>query len=225
VPAAADNHGLFVDSTSGVVAGLDFDEDIDQDSPVTIVGATWAEGIRGSALAFDGYEQYVTVPDSASLTLAETGTIEAWIYAYAHTNCGGVLHKGEKPDFTDESWSLQFWGTGGQLALFLTNEAGTALSVMSTVNLATGQWYHVAATWDAATVRLYINGQENAAAANTIGLVRHSDGRLIIGAQLSVPYDETYGHVGFNGLIDEVRVLDHALSAAEILAEYESLES
>jgi hypothetical protein len=219
-----DDHGLVVDPATGVVAGLDFNEDIDEDSPVTIVGAVWTDGISGSGLAFNGYDEYVTVPDSASLTLAGAGTVEAWIYAYAHTNCAGVVHKGEKPDFSDESWSLQFWGTEGQLALFLTNEAGTAQSIMSTANLATGQWYHVAAAWDAAMVRLYINGQENTSAANTIGSVRDSDGRLIIGAQLSVPYDASFGHVGFNGIIDEVSVIDHALSAAEIDADYQALK-
>ncbi len=90
--------------------------------------------------------------------------------------------------------------------------------------LATGQWYRVAATWDAAMVRLYIDGQENASAANTIGSVRDSAGRLIIGAQLSVPYDATYGHVGFNGSIDEVTVLDHALTADAIDADYQTLK-
>ena len=223
-PSGPADNGLQIDEASGLVAGLSFDENIDADSPVVIEGAVWTDGLSGSALLFNGYDHFVAVPDDDSLTLASEGTIMAWIYAYSHKPFAGILHKGEQPDFSDESWSLQFWGSTGQLALYLYNEAGTSMNVKSTVNVATGRWVHLAATWDSATVRVYIDGEEDNSMANSIGEIRDSDGRLIIGAQLSSDYNATYGHVGFDGIIDEVGVYDHAFGPAEILEAFQALD-
>ena len=45
----------------------------------TISGATWAAGKNGGALTFDGVNDSVTVPDTASLDLSTGMTIEAWV--------------------------------------------------------------------------------------------------------------------------------------------------
>lgn len=69
----------------GIALSLDFEEGtgattFDQ-SPYgndgTITGASWASGIYGEALTFDGND-YVTVSDSSSLDVSSEITIEAW---------------------------------------------------------------------------------------------------------------------------------------------------
>jgi len=79
---------LFVDDYGtdyGIVGSWDFEEGqgtitYDQ-SPYgndgEVTGATWTSGKYGSALTFDGND-YVTIPDSASLNLSSEITIEAW---------------------------------------------------------------------------------------------------------------------------------------------------
>ena len=53
----------------------------------TLSGPTWnAAGRYGGALAFDGTNDWVTVPDNALLDLTSGMTIEAWVYA---TSVGG----------------------------------------------------------------------------------------------------------------------------------------
>lgn len=45
----------------------------------TITGATWTTGISGSALSFDGTNDYIEIDDSATLDLSQSLSFEAWI--------------------------------------------------------------------------------------------------------------------------------------------------
>lgn len=184
----------------------------------TVVGAQQVSGITGTALLFNGTSDYVIVPDSDSLTLAEGGTIEATVMAITHRPYAGVVHKGVLTDFSDETYSLQFWGSDGTLRFSIFNDKGEYLYVDSAQKLATNRWYHLTATWDLTGIKLYINGQLEVSAPNTIGKVRDSGGALIIGAQLDKTFSSTYGNIGFNGVIDRVAVYNRAYSDAEVQA-------
>src|SRR5207244_8606602 len=69
-------------------------------------------------------------------------------------------------------------------------------------------WTHLAATFDGATVRLYVNGAEAVSQAQTAPLTP-TPGTLQIGA-------DSYTGENFAGRIDEVRIYNRALSAAEV---------
>jgi len=69
-------------------------------------------------------------------------------------------------------------------------------------------WAHLAGTYDGATERLYVNGVQVASKAQT-GSIISSANPLQIGG------DKIYGQF-FQGLIDEVRVYNRALTANEI---------
>jgi hypothetical protein len=77
-----------------------------------------------------------------------------------------------------------------------------------TVPLTANTWAHVAATYDGATMRLYVNGVEVSSRAQT-GAIATSTNPLQIGG------DSFYGQY-FTGLIDEVRIYNQALSVDEI---------
>ena len=205
----------------GFVAGFGFEEG-EEGTTYEIIGAGWTDGIVGDALDFNGYDQYVYVPNDESLALSTAGTVGAWIKADSHKAFAGVLHKGENKDFSDEAWTIQFWGSDGQIGVIVVGTGGTSLMVMSTFNLNVGEWYFVTATWNLEKVILYINGQENNSMDNTVGEVRVTDGGLVIGAQLSEPYDASYGHVGFDGAIDEVFVFDRVMTPEEILERFDA---
>jgi hypothetical protein len=74
--------------------------------------------------------------------------------------------------------------------------------------LAVNAWSHVAVTWDGSIMRLYVNGVEVANHART-GTLQTTTTPLRIGG--NSPYGEF-----FLGRIDEVRIYNRALSAAEI---------
>ena len=72
-------------------------------------------------------------------------------------------------------------------------------------------WTHVAITYDGAALRLFINGTQVASQATT-GAIQATDNPLWIGG--NSPYGEY-----FQGLIDEVRVYNRALTQADIQAD------
>src|SRR2546430_9039414 len=72
-------------------------------------------------------------------------------------------------------------------------------------------WTHLAGTFDGATMRLYVNGVEVASQAQTAALTATA-GTLQIGA-------DSYTGENFAGRIDEVRIYNRALTAAEIQAD------
>ena len=72
-------------------------------------------------------------------------------------------------------------------------------------------WSHLAATYDGATMRLYMNGALVSSQART-GAIATSANPLQIGG------DSLYGQY-FNGNIDEVRIYNRALTQAEIQAD------
>ena len=74
-----------------------------------------------------------------------------------------------------------------------------------------GAWSYVALTYDGSMLRLFVNGDQ-VASQHTTGAVKRSGNPLWLGG--NHPYGEY-----FDGLIDEARVYDRALTEAEIRAD------
>ena len=85
---------------------------------------------------------------------------------------------------------------------------GSYAHAYGTDPLPANSWSYLAETYDGSTLRLYVNGTQVAATAHT-GSIASSTNPLQIGG------DSIYGQY-FAGLIDEVRVYNVALTAAQI---------
>ena len=85
---------------------------------------------------------------------------------------------------------------------------GSYAESFGTSALSTNGWVHLATTYDGSALRLYVNGSQVSSVAKS-GSILTSDNPLQLGG------DSIYGQY-FSGLIDEVRVYNRALSAAEI---------
>jgi hypothetical protein len=220
----ADN-GVTVDPAQGIVAGFDFNDNIDANSPAQIVGgAQWVDGISGQALEFTQDGQYVFLPDSNSLDLSTAGTVEAWVYPYQNIIGAGIVHKGVATDFSDEAYTMQYW-MPGQPSFGITSESGTFVNVIDTTALSLNQWHHIVGTWDSTEclLSLYVDGalvKQKTLPADFV--VRNSSGGLIIGQQIPDP-SASYGDYPFNGRIDNVTILNRALTASEVSARYSAL--
>ena len=86
--------------------------------------------------------------------------------------------------------------------------AGANANIYGPAALATNTWSHIAATYDGAALRLYLNGTLVSSQART-GAISTSTNPLQIGG------DSIYGQF-FQGAIDEVRIYNRALTQAEI---------
>jgi len=84
----------------------------------------------------------------------------------------------------------------------------------SGVDLVVGEWRHIAATWDGADIRLYVDGVEVAFGANVFTSIADTTVDVNIGAFQAFASGDRSAF--FDGMIDEVYVFDRALTATEI---------
>ena len=171
----------------------------------TITGATrTTAGKYGGALVFNGTTARVTINDSASLRLTTGMTLEAWVNPSTVSSAWrDVIYKGNDNYYLEgTSESSGRPGMGGTFS---------PTPLYGAAALAANTWSHLAATYDGATMRLYVNGVQVASRAQT-GAILTSANPLQIGG------DSIYGQY-FSGMIDEVRVYNTALTQAQIQAD------
>ncbi|HKQ65248.1 MAG TPA: LamG-like jellyroll fold domain-containing protein, partial [Methylomirabilota bacterium] len=71
-------------------------------------GPTWTtQGRYGNAITFDGTNDFVSVPDSASLDLTTTGTIEAWVRLNAVGRWQALIAKGSANNDRSHNYALE----------------------------------------------------------------------------------------------------------------------
>ncbi len=103
------------------------------------------------ALRFGGGNQYVSVPYAAALNVTTQFTIEAWINI-------AVLDKNDMT-FVSKGDDLVIMRNGNTSKLnFRTKSNSGTDDLLSTANVVTGRWYHVAAVCNGATKTLYLDG-------------------------------------------------------------------
>ena len=178
----------------------------------TIAGATRVAGGRfGKALSFDGVNDVVTVFDSDSLDISVGMTLEAWVNPRSLGQFSTILMKEQ---FNDLAYVLyantQYFGGVANRPSVEINTSSNFNLTQNTAQLPLNTWTHVAATYDGKDLRLYINGVAVQRAA--AGPIVQSSRELRIGGNL------VWGEY-FDGLIDEVRVYNRALTAQEIQAD------
>ena len=227
--------GIDSDPSIGLVASLPLEGDAIINHPdVTMSDSvTWEEGLSGNAMRGDEDGDFFRIADGSLPELTTAGTIEVWIYP-EHTDTddnysAGILHKGDELDFSDEAWSLQNWNSEEIAFNYQYGSGGaTYKQVKSTYKISVETWHHIAVTWNYDDVSgdtvlsLYIDGILDVNATyNGIGPMIDSDGDIIVGSQLPGPYNASFGHMTFMGLIDEVSLYDHPRSAEDILADYQ----
>ena len=203
---------------SGLVAAFGFNEGsgvaVGDASPEgnggTVSGASWsAAGRFGGALSFDGVNDWVTVPDDPSLDMSGALTVEAWVRPTTLSGYRTVLMK-ERPPSPPGAHAYALYGSDGSGP---SGEVWTNTFYLARgPSLGTGAWKHVAVTYSQNAVRLYVDGVLANSTAVT-GTIANSSGPLRIGG------NAMWGGEFFAGLIDELRVYNRALSAAEIQAD------
>jgi len=189
----------------------------------TIAGATRVTGQTGfgGALQFNGSTSIVNIAHSASLALSNGMTLEAWVNPSA--NAGTTVNDGWRTVIMKErsttGLAYGLYGNDGDSnpsrpAGYIRNN-GTDVEATNGPAVPIGVWTHLAVTYDGTTLRLFVNGVlRNSVSAS--GGIAASTAPLRIGGNtvFSVPGTEY-----FAGLIDEVRIYNRALSAAEITAD------
>jgi chitodextrinase len=169
-----------------------------------VTGATWTtSGKNKGALTFDGVDDWVTVPDTASLDLSTGMTLEAWVRPAAIGGWRTVLAK-------ERSGGIVYTLHASQEDLKPVGQVDIdgEQDAVGPSSLPLNAWTHLAATYDGTTVRLYVNGAL-AGSSTYAGSIPASSGPLRLGGN-------SIWSEWFRGELDDVRVYGRALSAAEL---------
>jgi hypothetical protein len=177
----------------------------------TISGATWVDGKSGSALSFNGSSNSIEFGNPTGLNLVGSRSISAWIKPAQNDNYNIIAAK--------YTWGYSLFTSCGTLRAHVRGSTAAASS-QSNETVATGEWQHVAMTFDVngdKKIHLYINGNEVTYSTQTAmsGTPENTSDHFTIGC--------SYGNTDwFNGIIDEVKVFNKALNSNEISQFYSS---
>ncbi|HMV69390.1 MAG TPA: LamG domain-containing protein [Myxococcota bacterium] len=198
----------------GLVGWWDFsgyDDKSGNGHDATLVSGAPTSGLHGDAVSLDGVEDYLTIPASPAFDLGPQLTIAAWVNPSELRGYQGIFAKSGRTGPTQD-WGLYL--RNDEIAVLSDYPAALRAHISVGAGITPGAWYHVAAVADADGdfVDFYLDGQFLSRAVQRLNLPMNMTD-LVIGTDGGLPND-------FAGVIDDVRVWDHALTEAEILDAY-----
>jgi hypothetical protein len=219
-----------VQPPSGMVAWYRMDGNANDfggsNNPSATNAISFVAGKDGQGVTF-GSGGYIDIPHSPALANQQF-TIDAWVKPNgaplgppSNNDFWGavIVQKGlsAPTGYTNVPISLG-WSAQQQKFVFTFGNMNMD-RIVSSSTFPAGQWYHVAATYDGQTFKLYVNGMLEGTVALAKTIVYDPAIPWTIGS--TAPPIRAAGYPRtFNGVIDEVEIFNRALSQAEIQAIY-----
>jgi hypothetical protein len=183
-----------------------------------------ASGAIGQGIDLDGVNDYVYASDDNTLDITGAITIAAWIKADSLTTGteenrlalkGGGTHTANIYTFEVDDGNVRFYldSDSGPPDTGQCDGSSSQRCVRGATTINTGEWYHVVGWYDGSSeVRVYVNGVQDGSVATSDAGVPNSSPFLVGGRDNSSDM--------FDGVIDDLRVYNRALSQAEITRLY-----
>jgi type II secretory pathway pseudopilin PulG len=195
-------------------------------APPTSGCPQWTTGKVGSALSFDGVDDYIQTSYLQSGVTAYT--IELWVKT-ADTGNQKIFIQNRGSG--GKSLTLGIGQTGGLRGGpgkvgFEVDSDNLDIGISSVQNINDNNWHHVVGVWSAPSgtsvspsqFKIYIDGVE---VPITTGVVGSATSPLTGSGGAKIARHDSW-NTNFNGIIDEIRIYNRALSDAEIKAIYEA---
>lgn len=147
-------------------------------------------------------------------------TVEAWVRVDQAQQWGGIFSAIQDNGEFERGLLLGF--RDNQFAFAVATEANGRLTYLTASEpFSPGYWYHVAGTYDGVTQRIYVNGQLSGESQAQSGPIQYApSGPVVVGA-----YQDSDEFHRMAGALEELRVFDKALTAADVKSRYERRES
>jgi hypothetical protein len=154
----------------------------------------WKMDLVGIPDPAEQYEAMTRVARAAD----EAGFDSIWVFDHFHT----IPTPTQETTF--ECWTITAGGT---------HHYAQPPDPAAAPRLPTARWYHLAGTYDGRVINLYVDGVL-AYSAEAPGGITPFSGDLTFGRNANLSWDQRF----FSGDLAEIRLWDHARSAADILA-------
>jgi nicotinamidase-related amidase len=158
---------------------------------------------------------FLRADTSPSLEITGPMTILVWARANAVDANYPLVYKAGGWDNGQMAYMMDLdWNSGGYYPRFAVSSDGYASGyqeVISPEPLSAGEWHLVAGVYDGTNIMVYVDGRLEASQAHSAGIYAGKD-------PLCIGWDWNFC---WNGVLDELRIFDVALSGTDILAEFE----
>ena len=188
----------------------------------TLVNSPTFSGLNNGCILFNGTNQYVNVPNSTSLQVADTFTVSAWVYATTLAARYAIFST--RLNNPAGCWQLEIGSTGvGSLSTNRIAFTGVGTWIAETFDnvISTNKWFNICLTKvNNATVggTIYINGVAVAnRQTNAYTISNNTDAKRIA---TSSGLSEL-----FTGYMSQVSLYNRVLTATEVLQNYNATKS
>ena len=166
--------------------------------------------IDEGAVSFDGTKNRIRVAGVSGKDLpAKAITVDAWVVIDKGHQWGNIIGFMQDNDSYERGWSL---GYNQRNLLFWISSGGPMRKVEASATFETGEWLHVAGTYDGDSLRVYVNGELQGEKRNIKGMIAYPDeAYYTLGA-----YEDKDEFYPMHGRLREARVFDRALTETEI---------
>jgi hypothetical protein len=165
-------------------------------------------GLINNAYAFNGSTSSIVVANNQGLNFQNALTVSFWMKvrgSYAGREQYPISHGNWQ-----NRWKLSISPVTNRLRLTVKNTLGQVKDLDGETSLILDSTYSIAGWYSGSDLELYLNGELDAFVPFS-GLLNTTASALTIGQ--SLPGDNNYD---FNGVLDDIRIYDYALSLQEI---------
>ena len=168
----------------------------------------WVAGRSGSVLSFNGTSDYVDVGSNAIIKPVSAITVSAWVKFNSLTADIRAISDWHQSVIEDRWIFYEISAT--EIYWYVCNANGVGIGYVS-YTPALNTWLHLVGVYNGSVVTLYVNGV-------SVGTPASLSGNMNAGSAVNTVRIGKQAETGwcFNGLIDDVRIYNRALSASEV---------
>lgn len=171
-------------------------------------------------------DKTIEIPLAGNLN-KQTGTISCWLYPTSYNGSNGIFVNRDNSTANAVDWLWLGTWSSGSILYFRTGNGSACcnhdltISNFNTTYAPVNTWTHVVATWTAnSTANIYVNG--NLVGTRSIGNIPNTNpsttGRIGLG-------HDSGGTGSWNGKIDQFKLYNTALTAAQVKTNYLAAKS
>ncbi len=175
-------------------------------------GPSWTAGKYGSAIKFDGSNDYVNIPDPSSGNLDfGTGnfTVSTWVKASSASSLGAIVTKKNNVGNNGVGYTLSFFSG---LVIFKV-PTGSVNKSASFTYPTDNKWHYIVGVRNDDTLSIYLDGALQGSGTGVSGVDTSNAEPLIIGS------DSIFSSF-LSGSVDQVKIYNYARTPAQIAYDY-----
>jgi hypothetical protein len=164
----------------------------------------WVDGWLDGALDFDGGDDAVNFGNNSIFDITDQVTLAAWVNTRDMGNGENNPWLGKG----DNAYMLKGFRTGYDIEFFIYDGGWNSAHYITDESF-NNEWHHVAGTYDGTQLLIYVDGVvgANLSLNSTINVTTHD---------VALGTNSQEGGRFYNGLLDDARIYNRALTATEI---------